>query len=118
MAFSFDPTLSRDLDWIRADLGDTDADTALFADEQIVAVLTAEGDRTIATYRLAAQAIALLTREPVRMTAAGEMHDYTDRLAALQPLATRWYQHRDRLDAMQREQASRPSMTVRGEAVW
>jgi len=46
------------------------------------------------------------------------MHDYTDRLAALQPLATRWYQHRDRLDAMQREQASRPSMTVRGEAVW
>jgi hypothetical protein len=42
MSFSFNPALPADLDWIRADLGDTESTTALLSNEQIAAVLAVE----------------------------------------------------------------------------
>jgi len=91
---TFDPSLSRDIDWIRAALGDTDPDTALLSDQQIEAVLISEqaqgGNRDTATFLLASQAVAAIVREPVRLSAAGEEHDYSQRLVVLQPLAEMW----------------------------
>ena len=60
MSFSFDPGLATNRDWIRADLGDTEATTAILSNEQIDAVLAvelalADGSRQTATWCLAAQ---------------------------------------------------------------
>ena len=95
MTFSFAPALTTNRDWVRADLGDTEATTAILSNEQIDAVLAAElaladGSRQTATWCLAAQALAVLAREPVKLDAAGGMHDYSERLKALAPLASAW----------------------------
>lgn len=126
MTATFNPALSTDRDWIRADLGDTEPATALLSDAQIDAVLAAElamadGSRQTATWRCAAQAVAVIAREPVKLDAAGEVHDYSQRLAALAPLAAAWRT----LDAARTAAAQatpatprQPSASVTGKAVW
>lgn len=118
--------LVTDLDWVRADLGDTDQATAILSDEQINAVLAAElgredGSRQTATWRLAAQAQAVIAREPVKLDAAGESHDYSQRLTTLAPLASAWRaleaarQAEGEAAAAARRQ---PTVSVPAEASW
>ena len=123
MTFSFNPALPADLDWIRADLGDTESTTALLSNEQITAVLTAEqaladGSRQTATWRLAAQALAVLTREPVKLDAAGAMHDYTERLKALAPLANAWRTVEAERLAAARTTPTAQTVSVRARPRW
>lgn len=125
MAFTFDSTLSTDRDWIRADLGDTDSAVALVSDEQIAAVLAAEttagGNRQTATWCLAAQMVASIVREPVKLDAAGASYDYSQRLTALQPLAAQWRAlEAERLAAADEpvRTARQPSASVKAQGTW
>jgi hypothetical protein len=126
MSFTFDPALSTARDWLRADLGDTETATALLSDEQIAAVLAAElacadGSRHTAKLCLAAQCVAVIVRDPIKVDAAGAVTDSSDRLKALEPLAAQW-----RLIEAQRAAATtvapsqaRPTSTsVRVRGVW
>ena len=123
MSVTFNPALATNRDWIRADLGDTDAATVILTDVQIDAVLSAElalpgGSRDTATWRCAAQAVAIIAREPVKLDAAGEQHDYSQRLAALQPLAAKWRALEAEREAAASRTPRQPSVSVAAKAVW
>lgn len=122
MTFTFDPSLLTQRDWVRADLGDTDAATALLSDEQIAAVLAAEsGNRHAAKLCLAAQCEAFIVREPVKLDAAGAVYDYSQRLQSLAPLAAAWRTleaARAALDATTEPAHQTGSVHVRARGVW
>ena len=63
MAATYDPTLATDRDRVRFNLADTDTTNAIFQDEEITALLTAEGSVEGAT---AACLRALLTNAALR----------------------------------------------------
>jgi hypothetical protein len=123
MSATFNPALPTDRDWVRADLGDTDPATAILSDAQINAVLAAElalpdGSRQTATWRCAAQAVAVIARDPVKLDAAGEQHDYSQRLAALLPLAAAWRTLEAERIAEAGATRRQPTVSVTGRAVW
>jgi hypothetical protein len=120
--FTFDPALSAPRDWLRADLGDTDEATAILSDAQIAAVLAAEGgDRHAAKLCLAAQCVAAIVRDPIKVDAAGEVTDYSDRLKALEPLAAQWRvleAQRAAAATVTPSQARQTSVSVRARGTW
>lgn len=122
MAFTFDPNLTTDRDWIRADLGDTDEATALLSDEQIAAVLSAEGgSRHQAKLCLAAQMEAWIAQQPVRINVTtGESYDLSQRLVPLSPLAAAWRALEAARAAAAEATAEIPraAASVRATAVW
>lgn len=64
MAFSFNPSLSTDRDWVRLRIGDTDASWPLLQDDTIDAILAAHGnDRLRAALACARAIVAQLARQ-------------------------------------------------------
>lgn len=53
MTWTYDPTLATDLDSVRFEIQDTDTSDQLFSNEEVTAVLTAEGSVSAATLKLA-----------------------------------------------------------------
>ena len=119
MSFSFNASLTTDLDWIRAELGDTDSAMAVLSDEQIAAVLTAESNvRYPALLCCAAQSVALIAKEPVKVDAAGAVYDFSQRLTALTPLATAWRATLANRAGGDGTQTRQPTTNVTAKAAW
>lgn len=120
MSFSFDSTTTplSDVHWVRAMVGDTQEATALLSDELIEDTLSRYTSRADALPEVAAMCMAEIVREPVRVIAPDVTADYTDRLAALKPLADQWYaqQQRDQAEAVAAPQ--RTSTSARVRSVW
>ena len=93
MSATFDPNLSTDRDWLRAQLGDTAVvpeAAALQSDELIDAVLGAASDRTAALVSLAEMALAAIARQPVKVAGPELSVDYTGRAETIKYLLGRY----------------------------
>jgi hypothetical protein len=120
MTFSFDPTTTplSDVHWARAMVGDTQEATALLSDELIGDTLSRYTSRAEALPEVAAMCMAEIVREPVRVIAPDVTADYTDRLAALKPLADQWYARQERDQAGGTAAPQRTSTAARVRPVW
>jgi len=87
MAFTYLTERTRDLDLVRAAIGDVDAAAALLSDEEITAVLASTGSVAAAASQFAGELVLRFARKPVRLTADGTMLDYSERLSAWRALA-------------------------------
>lgn len=92
MAATYLTDRSRDIDQVRAALGDTDvspAPDALFQDEEIAAVLVSTGSVSDTVAQLASELVARFARKPVSIKAGDVAIDYSTRLPAWRDLAAR-----------------------------
>lgn len=88
--FTYDDTLSRPLDQVRFQLGDTQEAQALLSDEAITAAITRNGASVAATVAdLARGLVAYLGLQPIRESADGVSVDYSGRLPVLQTIIMR-----------------------------
>lgn len=93
MAATYDETLASDTDRARAMLGDTDVTDALFSDEHIAAVISAEGSLKAGVAFLADELVARFAQDPIKTTigeAGGTISvDFSARIDAWRALASR-----------------------------
>jgi hypothetical protein len=84
------PDLSRPLDRLRADIGDTNTVTFFFPDVTYTAELTRQAnDEVAATISMAQRMISKLAQMPVKSTIGPDSKDYSERTAYLERLIKR-----------------------------
>lgn len=88
MSFSYDNTLPADLDRIRLNLADTDSTAYTFENEEITALLAAEGTVTATTAACIRVLFADKARRVKRFSDQGLSLDDTAQVAALKDLLT------------------------------
>lgn len=88
MSFTYSETLETSTDQIRALLGDTDEDNALFSDEHIGAAYTLmSSDMNRTTSYLANELVSRFARNPIRWTAEGVSVDMSSQIDIWQSLS-------------------------------
>ena len=88
MTATYSPTLSLARDRLRFQLGATDVNDALLADEEIAAAVTIKTTEDAALVYLAKGLLRRYARLPVRVTADGATIDWGERVAAWREIVT------------------------------